>query len=71
MVLFRNVFDGELPAVEYPKINVSLHQLVHTYYTEAPNPADPRQFYMALSITYFLIGCLWAFLCVRHFRELL
>ncbi|RSH94248.1 hypothetical protein EHS25_004051 [Saitozyma podzolica] len=49
VVLFRNVFDGELPAVEYPKIN----------------------FYMALSITYFLIGCLWAFLCVRHFRELL
>lgn len=23
MVLFRNTFDGELPAVEYPKINVS------------------------------------------------
>lgn len=23
LVLFRNTFDGELPAVEYPKINVS------------------------------------------------
>lgn len=27
LVLFRNTFDGELPAVEYPKINVSGHIL--------------------------------------------
>lgn len=31
MVLFRNVFDGELPAVEYPKINVSPHPLVKLF----------------------------------------
>lgn len=42
MVLFRNVFDGELPAVEYPKINVSLHPLVRTCYRETPEPPLTR-----------------------------
>ncbi|WWC69036.1 uncharacterized protein I206_102972 [Kwoniella pini CBS 10737] len=49
LVLFRNTFEGELPAVEYPKIN----------------------FYMALSLVYFVLGCGWAYLCVQHLRELL
>ncbi|WWC60033.1 uncharacterized protein I303_102596 [Kwoniella dejecticola CBS 10117] len=49
LVLFRNTFEGELPAVEYPKIN----------------------FYMTLSLVYFVLGCGWAYLCVQHLRELL
>ena len=28
LVLFRNTFDGELPAVEYPKISVSFCRLL-------------------------------------------
>ncbi|KAK8861208.1 hypothetical protein IAR55_002027 [Kwoniella newhampshirensis] len=49
LVLFKNTFEGELPAVEYPKIN----------------------FYLLLSVVYFALGCGWAYLCVKHLRELL
>ncbi|WWD16902.1 hypothetical protein CI109_101334 [Kwoniella shandongensis] len=49
LVLFKNTFEGELPAVEYPKIN----------------------FYLLLSVVYFGLGCGWAYLCVKHLRELL
>ncbi|WVR04155.1 hypothetical protein IAU60_001154 [Kwoniella sp. DSM 27419] len=49
LVLFKNTFEGELPAVEYPKIN----------------------FYLFLSVVYFALGCGWAYLCVKHLRELL
>ncbi|RXK39801.1 major facilitator protein [Tremella mesenterica] len=48
-VLFRNTFEGELPAVEYPKIN----------------------FYFVLSVVYFVLGCGWAYLCVKYRSELL
>lgn len=30
-----------------------------------------RQFYLALSVIYFAFGCFWAFLCYKHFSELL
>ncbi|OCF40543.1 major facilitator protein [Kwoniella heveanensis CBS 569] len=49
LVLFKNTFEGELPAVEYPKIN----------------------FYFGLSLVYLILGAGWAYLCVKHLRELL
>ena len=64
-VLFKNTFEGELPAVEYPKINVS-PQLGKRY---------PRltvsQLYLSLSVIYLALGIAWAVLCVKHFKELL
>lgn len=64
-VLFRNTFEGELPAVEYPKINVS--------WTKGETSVKLMliQFYMVMSLVYFVLGCGWAYLCVRHRDELL
>jgi hypothetical protein len=65
-VLFKNTFEGKLPATDYPKVNVCFRcfQLV------IPN-LRVSQFYFALFLVYSAFAAGWGWLCYRHIHELL
>lgn len=85
VVDFENTFEGHLPASEYPKINVSVLDLVvrisneeesgklifHPFRPPSSHLPSRFQFYLTLSAVYLLFGVAWAALCLQHRRQLL
>jgi hypothetical protein len=64
-VLFQNVFHGQLPATDYPKVNVGFYLLFRTMIYHS------LQFYFAMFLVYVIIGGVWAWFCFRHLHDLL
>lgn len=66
IVLFKNTFEGKLPATDYPKVLVCFQycQLV------IPN-LRVSQFYFVLFLLYSAFAAGWGWLCYRHMHQLL
>jgi len=65
-VLFKNTFDGQLAATDYPKVNVCFSLCSALNFSQLS-----IKFYFAMFITYTAFGLLWAWFCYRHIHELL
>lgn len=64
-VLFQNTFDGQLPATDYPKVNVN----DLSRYSQRPNGF--HQFYFYMFLVYAIIGAAWGWLCYKNMNEIL
>jgi len=65
-VLFRNTFDGQLPATDYPKVNVNVF-----LFGVKQNLTFRKQFYFMMFLVYAAFGLVWGWFCYRHLQELL
>ena len=65
-VLFQNTFNGQLPATDYPKLDVNgfvflVENKINLF----------EQFYFMMFLFYTVFGLVWAWFCYRHLQELL
>ena len=67
-VLFKDTFDGQLPATDYPKVNVSVPSRQLLLYWPS---FISSQFYFVMFLIYAIFGAFWGWLCYRHMNELL
>ena len=65
-VLFKNKFNGQLPATDYPKVNVSVDTVLFPHHL-----IIPRQFYFAMFLVYAAVAAAWGWLCYRHIQDIL
>jgi hypothetical protein len=64
-ISFNNVFNGKLPASDYPKVQVNLSRSSHSIYSPS------NQLYFALLLAYAVLGCVWAAGCYKYRQDLL
>lgn len=65
-VLFRNTFDGKLPASDYPKVNVGSHHNM-----SVPTLTIAMQFYFSMFLVYSALAVAWGWLCYQNVQDLL